>query len=302
MRTMTTGVAMAVVAVLASPAYAQFYPKEFQPSLPAAAKTEKTKAPPLMSVPDLKSTLYKMADALGMLRGRDEHDAVLTVHFWGSGTMNVDGQMQKVESYRGDVRFDVPGLRADYTVVGPDGQKRRQIEVVAGPYAWNEADRGVKATPMPAAVMERLTHVWTLPHAIVKAAVKAGDSAKVALENGVLFISFPLPAPVMGTAKVALNTTDVTILTMDNGEKYELTNLVERVETRVGNVVTETTFSNYDDWNEADYKSDVQFPGRVVQRRNGVTTLDLTIDKTNTYNPYVVMPVPDTVRKAMGQR
>jgi hypothetical protein len=291
-----------VVALLASPAHAQDYPKEFQPSLPAATKTEKVKAPPVKAVPDLKSTLYKMADALGMLRTRAEHDAVVTVHFWGSGTMNVGGQVHKVESYRGDVRYDVPGMRADYTLVGPGGEKRRQIEVVAGAYAWNEADRGVKATPTPAAVTDRLTQVWSLPHAVVKAAVKAGDAAKLALENGVLYISFPLPAPVVGTAKVALNTTDVTILTMDNGDKYELTNLVDRVETRVGNVVTETTFSNYDDWNEADYKSDVQFPGRIVQRRNGVTTLDLTITKTNTYNPYVVMPVPADVRKAMGQR
>jgi hypothetical protein len=301
----TTIIGMAIVAMLAgwaAPAHAQFSPKAFQPSLPAAAKTEKRKAPPLKAVPDLKSTLYKMADALGMLRGQDEEDAVLTVHFWGSGTMIVNGQAYTVENYRGDVRFDVPGMRADYTLVGADGRKRRRIEVVAGGYAWDEADRGVKATPAPMAVTERLARLWALPHAVVKAAVKAGTAAKVTLENGVLYVTFPLPAPLAGTARVALNTTDVTILTMDNGKQYELTNLVDRVEMRVASLVTETTYSNYDDWNEADYKSDVQFPGRIVQRRNGVATLDLTVTKTNTYNPYVVMPVPENVRKAMGQR
>ena len=131
--------------------------------------------------------------------------------------------------------------------------------------------------------------------------MKAGDQAKVTLENGVVYVTFPLPAPLSGTARAALNSTDVMVLTMDNGDKYQLTNLIDRVETRVGNVVTETAFSNYEDWNEADYKSDVLFPGRIVRRRGGATLLDLTITKTNTYNPYVVMPVPENVRKAGSQ-
>ena len=27
-----------------------------------------------------------------------------------------------------------------------------------------------------------------------------------------------------------------------------------------------------------------------------MTTIDLTVTRTNTYNPYVIMPVPDNVR------
>ena len=55
------------------------------------------------------------------------------------------------------------------------------------------------------------------------------------------------------------------------------------------------------DWNGDDYLSDVQFPKRITQKRGGNTVLDLTIQKTNTYNPYVVMPVPAGVLGASGR-
>jgi hypothetical protein len=42
-------------------------------------------------------------------------------------------------------------------------------------------------------------------------------------------------------------------------------------------------------------------PRRVVQTVDGQTVLDLTIDKTNTYNPYVIMPVPPAVQKVAGK-
>jgi hypothetical protein len=42
----------------------------------------------------------------------------------------------------------------------------------------------------------------------------------------------------------------------------------------------------------------VQFPQRIVQKRDGVTILDLTVTRTNTYNPYVVVPVPTEINAA----
>ena len=36
-------------------------------------------------------------------------------------------------------------------------------------------------------------------------------------------------------------------------------------------------------------------PGRIVQTRDGTTIFDLTLNWSNTYNPYVVMPVPDGI-------
>ena len=58
---------------------AQRTPKTFEPSLDAAAKRTRLTLPAPTSAPDLKTTLHKMADVLGMLRGPDEEDGVITM-------------------------------------------------------------------------------------------------------------------------------------------------------------------------------------------------------------------------------
>ena len=59
-----------------------------------------------------------------------------------------------------------------------NGQTYSNIEVVSGLYAWNEDTPGAeigrtkgKATPMPAAVQERLIRFWASPQGAPKAAV-----------------------------------------------------------------------------------------------------------------------------------
>ncbi len=59
---------------------------------------------------------------------------------------------------------------------------------------------------------------------------------------------------------------------------------------------------DYAELNEPDYRSEVMFPRHIVHKRGGVTLLDLTVERTNTYNPYVVMPVPANVKSAAPQR
>ena len=278
-------------------------PKTFQPSLDAAAKRIRIKNPPLTTAPDVKTTLYKMADALGMLRDTNERDAVLTMEWRGTGTISVVGQPCRLASYRASVRYSVPAMRVDFACAQPDGKPGpRNVQVVAGALAWNETAPGVGATPVPDAVNDRLLQLWSLPHAIYKAAVAAGANTKVTLEGGIVYVTYPLPAPLSGTARVALNTTGAEELTMDDGKKYQLSYWIDRVEARVGDVVAETTYSDYAELNEPDYRSDVLFPRRIVQKRAGATLLDLTVERTNTYNPYVIMPVPESVRKAAPQR
>ena len=62
----------------------------------------------------------------------------------------------------------------------------------------------------------------------------------------------------------------------------------------VGPIATDTTYGEYGEWNWNDYRSDIMFPRRIVQK-SGDTTLELTVKNTNTYNPYVVMPVPEAL-------
>ena len=74
-----------------------------------------------------------------------------------------------------------------------------------------------------------------------------------------------------------------------------------RVEVTFGGRAHVANYTEYADLNEADYKADIFMPRRVVQTVDGQTVLDLTIDKTNTYNPYVIMPVPPAVQKVAGK-
>jgi len=120
--------------------------------------------------------------------------------------------------------------------------------------------------------------LWTLPAGAIKAANEAGAATKVGVENGKTVVNFPI-ASLNATMK----------LTLDKDSH------IEQVESRIGTVTTVTTYAEHGDWNGDDYLSDVQFPKRITQKRGGNTVLDLTITKTNTYNPYVIMPVPANI-------
>ena len=85
-----------------------------------------------------------------------------------------------------------------------------------------------------------------------------------------------------------------TIRAVYNPENY----LLERVEARLGTTAIDITYAEHGDWNGDDYLSDVQFPKRIVQKRGAATVADLTVEKTNTYNPYVIMPVPPGIKGA----
>jgi len=300
MRTIATAVVL-VLGAMSGYAHAQYVgiPKTFQPSLDAAKSRRTLKNPPLTTAPSVKDTLYRIGDALGMLRDTDERDTILTMDFKATGTLTAGGQPCTLTNFRGQLRYSVPAMRIDFACAQADGKPgARVVQVIANAMAWDEATPGTGATPKPDAVNDRLMRLWALPFSVYKAAAIAGDKAKTTLEGGVLYLSYPLPAPLNGTARVALNTTDAIELTMDSGEKYQLSYWIDRVELRVGNIVEELSYSDYQELNEPDYRSDVFFPRRITEKRNGMTVADLTTQRTNTYNPYVVMPVPANVKAA----
>lgn len=231
--------------------------------------------------PDLKTVLHNAADALGMLRTEREADLIATLRYWGTGTMMMAGQVFKVTNYAGSVNFHVPGMRIDITRTAPDGTSQRAVEVVSDKFAWNETQPGINATPAAGIANARLLQMWMLPPGVVKAATAAGAEANVAAAGNVTTLTFPI-ASIGATLKATID------------EK----NFIREVEARMGTSVITTTYSDYGDWNGADYLSDVMFPRHIVQKRDGATVLDVTVSKTNTYNPYVVMPVPENVEKA----
>lgn len=279
----------------------------------AAGAARAQNMPPAEPATNLETALYKAADALGMLRGPQERDGVVTFEYWAKGSLGLQGRTCEATEYRASVRypaadrretFPVPGMRVDLTCAGDGARKpERQVQVVAGEFAWNETEPGGAATPMPQAVQERLLQIWTLPQGVIKAARLAGAKATFTTEGGKPVITFPLPPPLQAaTVKATLDPDHFLFHTMPTGVRRYFSHRIERVETRLNNVVTVTTYADYSDWNAADYKSDALLPRRMVQERNGVKIMDLTLTVTQTYNPYVVMPVPEAVRRAAAAR
>jgi hypothetical protein len=262
-------------------------------------------AAPHAQQPNLKDVLYKLGNGLGVLRGFQEEDSLMTVEYWGSGTMRelgpkTVGPAVDVKSYHAAVAYDFPGMRV---IISRAGSPQPEIQVVSGTFAWNEVDKvggGLvpghgSATPAMDVVADRLLRLWTTPFGVYKAAVAAGDKTKVSMEGGKVVLTFPLTNAAAGPTSFLvvsdLNGTPVKV-TLDSASRPE------QVEVRHRNRVLTTTYSGYGDLNEKDLKADIFFPARIVQTADGQSVLDLRIEKTNTYNPYVLMPVPENVQKS----
>ncbi|PYU19889.1 MAG: MBL fold metallo-hydrolase [Acidobacteria bacterium] len=268
-------------------------------------------AAPCARAQDAQAVVKTAEYALGMIRGPQRIDAINTLEYWGTGSTYAFGQSYRPDSawpefkvtYHASLSYAVPAMRVDVTRSNPDGliqgggglplaAPQRQIQVMSGKFAWNESVPGAgfipgsAATPTPGAVNDRLLQLWTLPFGVLKMAVKAGSAAKVTTEGGATVITFPLSGALQGIiTKVTLNAK----------------NQPERVETRtsdpvLGDMVTETTYSDYKDLGEI--TTDVQFPSHIVEKQGGFPVLDLTVTKADPNNPYVVFPVPDNVEKA----
>jgi hypothetical protein len=269
-------------------------------------------------VTDLKGVLYRMGGGgggfknpvgLGLHRGVQDEDSVLTVEYWGTGTMREVGPKTigppvQLKSWYAQLAYDFPGMRIDMTRAS--ATPAREIQVVSGMYAWNEIDQiggGLEpgygnAVPAMDTLTERLLRLWMTPIGVYKAAVAAQAKAQVTMENGAVTLTFPF------TAGKPMNTSYLVVGPLEGSPvKVTLNALYQpaRVEVRHGNRLYVATYTEYGDLNDADYQADIFTPKRMVQTVDGEQVLDLTIQKTNTYNPYVLMPVPPAVQKTAGR-
>jgi hypothetical protein len=133
---------------------------------------------------------------------------------------------------------------------------------------------------------------------VVKAAAAAGDRTTVTLENSAVVVTFPLVNAELGrTANIVVGEVEGTPVkvTLDTDHRPA------RVEVRHRDRLVTTTYSGYADLNESDYHADIFLPARVVQTVDGQIVLDLTIEQSNTYNPYAIMPVPQTVESVAAR-
>ena len=273
---------------------------------------------------DRVKTVRAAADALGMFRWADlgtgdihlpAVDVVNTMELSGTGSSYAFGQAYKPggawpafkTEYHASVSFNPPAMRIEMSRSNPDGPiqgggglpltaPQHTIQTVRETYAWNESQLGAglvpgkgTATPAMAAVNERLLQLWILPWGVVKCALAAGDKTEVSIENGAKVITFPLPGQLSGvTAKATLDSK----------------NFVAKVETQtdnpiLGDMITEVDYSDYADHGEI--LTDVQSPGHIVEKQGGYPVLDIQVKMVNANNPYLVFPIPESVKTAAAQ-
>jgi hypothetical protein len=273
---------------------------------------------PTPGAKDLKSVLFNWTWRMGMLRSGAEAELIKTLDYHAeSGTIQLDGQPCTLTKYRVQANYQIPGYRTQIECTRANGQKYSNVETVSGEYAWDEDIPGAelvpgkgKATPKQAALEERLIRLWASPHGAVKAAIAgaaglppgqsfgqnpavlldrqaaAGAKATTTLtwQGEKAILTFPIPgvAGAMATA------------TLDN---Y----LPERVVVTHGTNKTEFVYGNFADFNNPLFKIEALYAGTIVERRNGTVVRDLKSKVTEIGQVYVVMPVPDSVRKAAGK-
>src|SRR5215510_626613 len=236
---------------------------------------------PAPGAKDLRAVLFNWAWYMGMLRGPQEIEAVATLELKATGTMQVDGQPCRLTKYRISNNYQLTGERIQIACTRANGQTYQNVEVVNGQYAWDEDIPGAeivagkgKATPMPAAVQERLIRLCASPQGAPKAAILGVNEAEewganpatllkdgvtmagktsVAWEGGKPVVTFPIPGVPGATASATLDA------------KY----MAERVVVKNGSATTEFTYSDYQDWNNPLNKVEVLYAGKVTERRNG---------------------------------
>jgi hypothetical protein len=263
----------------------------------AGAAAQRQGGPPARYTPapgakDLRAVLFNWAWYMGMLRGPQEIEAVATLELKANGTIQVDGQPCRLTKYRISNNYQIPGERVQIACTRANGQSYQNVEVVSGPYAWDEDIVGAeivpgkgKATPRPALLRERLIRLWASPQGAPKAAAAGKENTSVDWSTGKAVVTYPIPGAPGAIARVTLSAQ----------------NQAEHIEVRDGNTVTTFDYAKYDDYNNPLNKIEAFMPGTMVEKRNGVTVRDLTTTETETGNVYVVMPVPASVKRASPQ-
>jgi len=268
---------------------------------------------------DLKSVLYNWTWHMGMLRSGNESELVKTLEYEAEGgTIQVDGQPCTLTKYRISANYQIPGYRVQIACTRKDGQEYSNVETMSGPYAWDEDIPGAeivpgkgKATPRPAALQERLIRLWASPHGAPKAAI-AGAAGMPPGEsfgqNPAILLDRQAAAGAKATTTLAWQGDKAVVTYSIPGVSgatatatLDKTFLPERVVVTHGKDTTEFVYGDYQDWNNPLFKIEALYAGTIVERRNGTVVRDLKTKVTEIGQVYVVVPVPDSVRKAGGK-
>jgi hypothetical protein len=271
---------------------------------------------------DLKSVLFNWPWHMGMLRGIEEHELIVTLEYRAEGTIQVNGQPCAIRSfedterqgelgtsgYRVSSAYQFSGSRTQIECTLPNGQTYSNIEVVSGEYAWDEDIPGAglvpgegTATSMPNEVDERLIRLWASPQGAPKAALAGAgiDPMKVFRNPGGLLDE---DTSTIGDTSVTWEG-DTPVITfpipgVDGATAVARLDdrfMTESVVVTHGRNTYEFAYGDYDDYNNPLNKIEVYMAGTITESKNGDVLRGLSTVQTETGSVYVVVPVPPSV-------
>jgi hypothetical protein len=263
----------------------------------------------------LKSVLFNWTWHMGMLRSGAESELVKTLDYYGAGgSIQVNGQPCTLTKYHLQANYLIPGYRIDMACTLKNKQTYSVVENMSGDYAWDDDIVGAelipgkgKSTPRPDTLTERRIRLWASPHGAPKAALAAAAGMHPQQsfgQNPATLLDRQAAAGVKGT----------TTLTWE-GEKAVLTfpvpdipgamatatlvnYLAERVIVTNGTDTTEFVYGKWADFNNPLFKIDALIPTTTVERKNGMAVRNVTSKVTEIGQIYVIVPVPDSIKKA----
>jgi hypothetical protein len=280
---------LAAAAAAASSAYGQVPPSNFKFSDWVVKNTYE---------PTARRLLYTAARSVGMLRGVEEHDAIVRIRYKGSGTAYEvskagDWRPLKLENYYVEVDFSEQGIRIDKNA--PTG---RTVQVAYRGKAWDEVGVAPEGPPAgksqtvvtsAAALKERRLQIALTPLGAIKAAKANIANAKVVrLGDGLYQLTFPYDGHTMR-------------LSLDANRRPSKVEIVGVEHPVLGRTTLSAEYSGYKDYEPIypqsnEPHSDFFFPSRIVQKLGGKVVLDARIDTCWSSNPYVVFPEPGSYR------
>lgn len=271
---------------------------------------------------DLKSVLFNWPWHMGMLRGIEEHELVVTLEYRAEGTVRVNNQDCRItpfaeadregelgtSGYRISTNFQEASSRTQIECALPNGQTYSNVEVVSGEYAWNSDTPGAglvpgqgTVTPTPNELDERLIRIWASPYGAVKAALAGAglplmqvwrDPGRLIEEGsstiGDTSVRWDGDTPVV-TFPIPGVDGATAVARLD--DRF----MAESVVVTHGRDTYEFAYGDYDDYNNPLHLIEVYMAGSVTESKNGQVMRELSTAQTETGSVYVVVPVPPSV-------
>jgi hypothetical protein len=248
--------------------------------------------PPTAMTPKIPPTgvVLQAADALGMVRGLGENifDAVNRIEFNFAGVAYVpvhgaSWKEVKIPSATLQISYHQAASRLIIDRVDAAGAKAHAIEVVDGPYAWNEQTPGVGGVPAMQSVAERARWIWLTPQGFIYQVEQAGPQrTKIGKSHG------------KTTLSVTIDGEPVTA-TLGADHRPELIEAKIR-DPDLGTTNLTIEYSGYKDF---DYYG-IMFPSHITAKLGGHPELDVTVTSFLTHT-YFLFPKPDGIAQLVAK-